>query len=596
MFWSRSRQEVWRKGDTSGDRQFVREASYDCDGDTLLFVVEQEGRGACHTGERTCFFRAFGDGRRRSADDPPEPGRVPGPGPRPHRRPGVARAAGRPRHAGRRVRPPVPRRRARASCSSRSSTASAGAAGRSSGRRAAATLVARDGRARGRPAGRLPDGIPLDQGVLAARRGAAGRVPLAGARRPAAAARRARRLPRLRRGARGRAPARRRPTTTSACPTPSCRSSASWPPSTTGASGSRSSPTPTCSASPTDAEHRPRLRRGGGPARAAGRPTAPARSTSRCSTRPTPTSRCPRCARPWRGGRVRGGGRGGQRAHPRRRHLPGRAGPALRPRPRRRPVRRLPGAAPGEPEPVHVLRAPPRGHAGRRVARADGAAARRPGHLPARSPAPATGAAPRRRTAGSAPSCASTRRRSPSTSMLVDLARNDVGPGRALRHREGRRDVDPRALQPRDAPHVAGVGRAGRGPHADRRAAGHAAGRHGVGRAEGAGDGDHRRARADQARALRRASSATSTSAATSTPPSPSARWSAGPTARASVQAGAGIVADSVRGPRGPRVPQQGQGPARRRAGRPAHDRRPPQRRHAACGAVVLATTPCGSA
>ena len=60
VFWSRSRQEVWRKGDTSGDRQFVREARYDCDGDTLLFVVEQEGRGACHTGEHSCFFRAFG--------------------------------------------------------------------------------------------------------------------------------------------------------------------------------------------------------------------------------------------------------------------------------------------------------------------------------------------------------------------------------------------------------------------------------------------------------------------------------------------------------------------------------------------------------
>jgi phosphoribosyl-AMP cyclohydrolase len=62
VFWSRSRQEVWRKGDTSGDRQFVRRASYDCDGDTLLFVVEQEGKGACHTGNRTCFFRAFGAG------------------------------------------------------------------------------------------------------------------------------------------------------------------------------------------------------------------------------------------------------------------------------------------------------------------------------------------------------------------------------------------------------------------------------------------------------------------------------------------------------------------------------------------------------
>ncbi|MDA2958056.1 MAG: phosphoribosyl-AMP cyclohydrolase [Ilumatobacteraceae bacterium] len=61
VYWSRSRRELWRKGDTSGDRQFVREAYFDCDGDTLLFKVEQEGKGACHTGERTCFFRSFGD-------------------------------------------------------------------------------------------------------------------------------------------------------------------------------------------------------------------------------------------------------------------------------------------------------------------------------------------------------------------------------------------------------------------------------------------------------------------------------------------------------------------------------------------------------
>ena len=60
VFWSRSRQERWAKGDTSGDRQWVREAYYDCDGDVVLFVVEQEGKGACHTGERSCFFRAFG--------------------------------------------------------------------------------------------------------------------------------------------------------------------------------------------------------------------------------------------------------------------------------------------------------------------------------------------------------------------------------------------------------------------------------------------------------------------------------------------------------------------------------------------------------
>ena len=60
VFWSRSRKEVWRKGDTSGDRQYIRQASYDCDGDTLLFEVEQEGNGACHTGEYSCFFRTFG--------------------------------------------------------------------------------------------------------------------------------------------------------------------------------------------------------------------------------------------------------------------------------------------------------------------------------------------------------------------------------------------------------------------------------------------------------------------------------------------------------------------------------------------------------
>jgi phosphoribosyl-AMP cyclohydrolase len=61
-FWSRSRQELWCKGETSGDRQYVRRAAYDCDMDALLFVVEQEGAGACHTGARSCFFRAFGSG------------------------------------------------------------------------------------------------------------------------------------------------------------------------------------------------------------------------------------------------------------------------------------------------------------------------------------------------------------------------------------------------------------------------------------------------------------------------------------------------------------------------------------------------------
>ena len=53
-FWSRSRQEYWRKGDTSGNRQYVRGAALDCDGDTLLVTVHQVGP-ACHTGAHACF-------------------------------------------------------------------------------------------------------------------------------------------------------------------------------------------------------------------------------------------------------------------------------------------------------------------------------------------------------------------------------------------------------------------------------------------------------------------------------------------------------------------------------------------------------------
>jgi phosphoribosyl-AMP cyclohydrolase len=61
-FYSRSRREYWQKGETSGDRQYVREVRLDCDGDALVVLVDQHGRGACHTGERTCFHRTIGTG------------------------------------------------------------------------------------------------------------------------------------------------------------------------------------------------------------------------------------------------------------------------------------------------------------------------------------------------------------------------------------------------------------------------------------------------------------------------------------------------------------------------------------------------------
>ena len=54
-FWSRSRQELWHKGETSGNLQEVKDMYYDCDGDTILVIVHQTGSGACHTGTYSCF-------------------------------------------------------------------------------------------------------------------------------------------------------------------------------------------------------------------------------------------------------------------------------------------------------------------------------------------------------------------------------------------------------------------------------------------------------------------------------------------------------------------------------------------------------------
>jgi phosphoribosyl-AMP cyclohydrolase len=68
-YWSRSRGRLWRKGESSGQAQRLVELRLDCDGDTLLLLVDQEGV-ACHTGRRSCFFRAVRDGALATIAEP----------------------------------------------------------------------------------------------------------------------------------------------------------------------------------------------------------------------------------------------------------------------------------------------------------------------------------------------------------------------------------------------------------------------------------------------------------------------------------------------------------------------------------------------
>ncbi len=69
-YWSRSRNALWVKGETSGHLQRVCEVRLDCDDDTVLLQVEQVGGAACHTGHRTCFYRLIRDGRAEEMDPP----------------------------------------------------------------------------------------------------------------------------------------------------------------------------------------------------------------------------------------------------------------------------------------------------------------------------------------------------------------------------------------------------------------------------------------------------------------------------------------------------------------------------------------------
>jgi phosphoribosyl-AMP cyclohydrolase len=62
FYWSRSRAQLWRKGESSGQEQTVKDFRWDCDADTVLVLVDQKGV-ACHTGRRSCFFNAFREGR-----------------------------------------------------------------------------------------------------------------------------------------------------------------------------------------------------------------------------------------------------------------------------------------------------------------------------------------------------------------------------------------------------------------------------------------------------------------------------------------------------------------------------------------------------
>lgn len=68
VYWSRSRCTLWRKGESSGHGQTVREIRLDCDGDVIVLLIKQEGGIACHTGRESCFFRLLKNGEWQTVD------------------------------------------------------------------------------------------------------------------------------------------------------------------------------------------------------------------------------------------------------------------------------------------------------------------------------------------------------------------------------------------------------------------------------------------------------------------------------------------------------------------------------------------------
>lgn len=68
VYWSRSRQKLWRKGEQSGHQQLVQEVRIDCDADVIQLRVEQSGGIACHTGRQSCFYRVYNDGQWQTVE------------------------------------------------------------------------------------------------------------------------------------------------------------------------------------------------------------------------------------------------------------------------------------------------------------------------------------------------------------------------------------------------------------------------------------------------------------------------------------------------------------------------------------------------